>query len=230
MKRLVTVVGATRGTGMLVTELLLGRGDRVRVAARNPKKARALFGDRVEHFEVDLTRPGPALEASLTGVDAVVFTAGVPPGLARERTLEVTEFGGVVAVLQAAKRARFGGRLLYMTTMGLHRSSFAMRALDVIKWNLVKWRRAAEDELARSGLEVVTVRAGVLTNGAPSRSGLTLVDGDRPVSMSTTVSRADVARVLVAALDAPAPRKDVSVWAGAGEVPDGSALARALAS
>ncbi len=161
MARQVTVIGATRGTGRAVVELLLARGDTVRVVARNLEKARGLFGDRVELFEVDLTRAGPALDASLKGVDAVVFTAGVPPGFAFERTLELTDYGGVVAVIDAAGRAGFRGRLVYLTTMGLHRPSFAIRALDVIKWNLVKWRRAAEERLERSGLDVVTVRAGV---------------------------------------------------------------------
>jgi uncharacterized protein YbjT (DUF2867 family) len=210
----VVVIGGTRGTGRLVVEALLHRGQPVRLVARNAAKARALFGDRVEHVLVDLAAPGPALEAALRGAGGLVFTAGVPPGFASEARLRAVDFGGVEATVQAARRAGFERRFVYLTTMGVHRRSWLIGVLDVVKWNILHWRAAAEQALLGSGLDAVVVRAGLLTDGVPGAS-LDLALGDRAVSLGTRVSRADLARVLLAALDAPKVARDFSVFAAA---------------
>ena len=64
------ITGATGNIGALVTQRLLARGDRPRVFVRNPEKARALYGDRVEIAVGDLT-DAASLSAALTGVDAL---------------------------------------------------------------------------------------------------------------------------------------------------------------
>ncbi len=206
----IVVIGGTRGTGTLVVEALLRRGMPVRLLARNEKKARALFGDRVEYVTVDLAAPGMALESGLRGAGGLVFTAGVPPGFASEALLRAVEFGGVEATVQAALKTGFKGRFVYLTTMGVHERSWLIGVLDVVKWNILRWRAAAEKTLQDSGLDAVVVRAGLLTNGAAG-APLELKKGDRAVSLGTRVSRADVAEVLLAALTAPVLARDISV-------------------
>jgi uncharacterized protein YbjT (DUF2867 family) len=208
----IVVIGGTRGTGKLVVEALLRKGTPVRLLARNPQKARSLFADRVEHVTVDLASPGPDLDAGLRGASGLVFTAGVPPGFASEAQVRAVDFGGVEATVAAARRVGFNGRLVYLTTMGVHQRSWLIGLLDVVKWNILHWRAAAEKALHESGLDSVVVRAGLLTDG-PGGSSLEVTRGDRAVSLRTRVSRADVAQVLLAALVAPVLARDFSVVA-----------------
>src|ERR1051326_345585 len=53
----VLVIGGTRGTGLLIARLLCQRGQRVRVLARDPKRATSLFDSSVEIVGGDLTKP-----------------------------------------------------------------------------------------------------------------------------------------------------------------------------
>jgi uncharacterized protein YbjT (DUF2867 family) len=169
----------------------------VRVVARDVAKARALFGPTVEVFEVDLTRPTAVLDDALRGAAGVVFTAGVPPGFASEAQLRAVDYGGVRATIEAAQRVSFRGRFVYLTTMGVHRRTWLIRVLDVVKWN------------------ILVVRAGLLTN-APAGAALDLAEGDRPVGLSTRVARADIAEVLLVALDDAKAAPDLSVFARIG--------------
>ncbi|MDX2009868.1 MAG: NAD(P)H-binding protein [Myxococcaceae bacterium] len=227
MKKTIVVVGATRGTGLLATETLLAQGRRVRVVVRNTEKAHRLFAGRVEVHQTDLSRPGGALDEALAGADGLIFTAGVPPGLAREASLEKVDYGGLVATIRAAERAALEGRFVYMTTMGIHQQTWLTRTLNVVKWNLLAWRRAAEEALLASSLDGAVIRAGLLTNG-PAPRGLDLAHGDRPVTLARTLSRADAARVLVAALEVPAGARDVSVFGAAGSPSPSDEALRAL--
>ena len=64
------ITGATGDVGSRVAERLLRRGDRPRVFAREEKKARSRFGDRVDVFVGDLADPA-SLRPALEGVDAL---------------------------------------------------------------------------------------------------------------------------------------------------------------
>jgi uncharacterized protein YbjT (DUF2867 family) len=99
--------------------------------------------------------------------------------------------------------------------MGVHRRTWLIRVLDVVKWNILRWRAEAERALRESGLDVVVVRAGLLTN-APAGAALDLAEGDRPVGLSTRVARADIAEVLLVALDDAKAAPDLSVFARIG--------------
>ena len=64
------ITGATGDVGSRVAERLLRRGDRPRIFAREEKKARSRFGDRVDVFVGDLADPA-SLRPALEGVDAL---------------------------------------------------------------------------------------------------------------------------------------------------------------
>lgn len=76
MKYLVT--GATGNIGSGVTRCLVARGDRPRVFVRDAKKARALFGRRVEVVAGDLAGSRASLSAALAGIDAAFLLSSGP--------------------------------------------------------------------------------------------------------------------------------------------------------
>ena len=204
----ILVIGATRGTGQLVVEELLARGQSVRVAARDVGKARALFAERVQVVQADLLHELPA--GLFGGTGAVVFTAAVPPRPAGEALVRATEVEGLRRVLERARTEGFTGRFVYLTTMGVTQPNWMMALLGLLKRGILQARRDAEALLATSGLDVTVVRAATLTNAAAGQ-GLTLVEGDEAMAPSKKVARADVARVLVESLRTSA--REVSVWA-----------------
>ncbi|AGC42931.1 NmrA family protein [Myxococcus stipitatus DSM 14675] len=76
MKYLVT--GATGNVGSGVTRCLLARGERPCVFVRDAKKARALFGDRVDVRVGDLAGSRASLTAALEGMDAAFLLNSGP--------------------------------------------------------------------------------------------------------------------------------------------------------
>ncbi len=68
----ILVIGGTRGTGLLITRLLLRRGQGVRVLARKPERAARLFAPSVEIVAGDLTKP-ETLRRALNGLRHVIL-------------------------------------------------------------------------------------------------------------------------------------------------------------
>jgi uncharacterized protein YbjT (DUF2867 family) len=79
------ITGATGDIGSRVVKLLLERGERPRVFARDARKARERWGDRVEVALGDLADAGSLL-AALTGVEAL-FLVNSGPEIARRDEL-----------------------------------------------------------------------------------------------------------------------------------------------
>jgi (4-alkanoyl-5-oxo-2,5-dihydrofuran-3-yl)methyl phosphate reductase len=71
------VTGATGNVGSRVAERLLERGVRPRVFARDPEKARARFGDRVDVFVGDL-EDAASLARAASGADTVFLVNSGP--------------------------------------------------------------------------------------------------------------------------------------------------------
>ncbi len=83
MKHLIT--GATGNVGALVTQRIIDRGERPVVFVRDEKKARALFGDRVDVRVGDLSDDRDALSKALAGVDTAFLVNSGPHLAARDR-------------------------------------------------------------------------------------------------------------------------------------------------
>jgi (4-alkanoyl-5-oxo-2,5-dihydrofuran-3-yl)methyl phosphate reductase len=71
------ITGATGTVGSRVVELLLERGQRPRIFVRNPEKARAHYGDRVDITVGDLTDTS-SLSSALKGVDRLFLITSGP--------------------------------------------------------------------------------------------------------------------------------------------------------
>lgn len=194
----VLVIGATRGTGKEVVSRLLRDGYIVRALARDPSTAAALLGSNVEIVRGDVTKP-ETLAPALLDAAHVIFTAGVTKRPAAEHSIIAVEYEGVKNTLAAAKETGFAGRFLYMTAMGVTRRSVESIVLNLIKGNTLKWRRHAEDEIRRSGLDYTIVRCGVLTNRDSNRA-VDLSQRAHRMSLARRISRNAAAEVFVQAL------------------------------
>lgn len=199
----VLVVGATRGTGAIIAARLRQVGERVRVLARRPDRAAEALGEGFDIVAGDVTKPD-TLPAAIAGVTHIVYTAGVQSWrLAQQPIVRLTEFGGTVNTLYAARDAGFTGRFLFMTSMGIKRSSLSARILNVFKGKTLEWRRRAEEEIRAVGFDYTIIRAGFLLNATPGRHAIAVTQGDLPLSPRYRIARADVAEAFVAALAHP---------------------------
>src|ERR1051326_3817808 len=154
----VLVIGGTRGTGLLIARLLCQRGQRVRVLARDPRRAASLFDSSVEIFGGDLTKP-ETLAPAINGARHLIFTAGCRSGYpVREPRVKAVEFDGVVQTVAAARQVGFSGRFLYMTSSGVMTENLAARCLNLWKGNTLVWRRRVEDEIRASGVDYTVIR------------------------------------------------------------------------
>jgi uncharacterized protein YbjT (DUF2867 family) len=199
----ILVIGGTRGTGLLIVQLLSGQGTSVRVLARDPVGTRARVGPSVQVMHGDVTKPG-TLPSILEGVSHIVFTAGVRSGRpASEAKIKLTEYDGMLNTLTAARDVGFAGRLLYMTASGGTTPSLNTIFLNLYKGNTLAWRRRAEDAIRASGLDYTIIRAGVLMNAPANEHALVVTQQALPLSLRHRVGRADVAQGFVASIHHP---------------------------
>lgn len=202
-RRPILVMGGTRGTGLLIVRRLQLRGDAVRVLARDPAHARALFNGSVEVIGGDITKEH-TLAPAIEGARHVIFTAGCRSGYpVREPRVKATEYDGVINVLAAAQRSNFGGRFLYMTSSGITMPSAATVCLNLWKGNTLLWRRLAENEIRASGLTYTIIRTGILLNRHGGRHKIEVTQRALPLSLRYRIARADVAEIFLAAVDHP---------------------------
>ncbi|HUF25528.1 MAG TPA: NAD(P)H-binding protein [Gemmatimonadaceae bacterium] len=196
----VLVVGGTRGTGLLAVRLLEGRGVAVRVLARNPIAVAARTRRDMDIVRGDVTEPDTLVPA-VRGASAVIYTAGTRSGhLAGEERIRSTDFEGVVHTLAAACESGSVRRLIYMTSIGGVVPSLPATLLNVLKGNVLTWRRRAEAAIRASGLDYTIVRAGFLSNARGGRRAIQVSQGDLPLALRYRIARADVAEVFVEAL------------------------------
>jgi len=202
-ERHVLVIGGTRGTGLLIAQLLTQRGIAVRALARDPARATRALGPSVEVVAGDITRP-ESLPPAIEGVSHIVFTAGRRSNRpATEDAVRDTEYQGVVNTLHAARDAGFAGRFLYMTAIGASTRSFAAAFLNLFKGNTLHWRERAEGEIRSAGVDYTIIRCGVLTDSPAGEHAITMSQTRLPLSLRYRISRADVAECFAAALEHP---------------------------
>jgi uncharacterized protein YbjT (DUF2867 family) len=214
MNEQVFVIGGTRGTGLLMTNLLLREGYRVRALVRDEAKAKQQLSSAVELVVGDITQPR-TLAGTFEAIDHVIFTAGVTKRPASEQLVRATEYDGVTNTLAAARDAAFAGRFLYMTAIGVMKSSFSASLLNLVKRNTLEWRKRAEDEIRKSGISYTIVRAGLLVNGSGGRRAIEVSQNDYPLAFKYRIGRADVAETFVQALKYPETQRTTFevVWA-----------------
>lgn len=106
--------------------------------------------------------------------------------------------------LAAARDQKFGGRFLYMNSIGVTTPSPAARLLNFLKRNTLIWRRRAEEKIRASGLDYTIIRVGFLTAAQSGQRAVKVSQGaGLPLAPRHRIARADVAEAFVAAMQHP---------------------------
>jgi uncharacterized protein YbjT (DUF2867 family) len=206
---LVAVAGADGPTGRLVVRELLAAGYGVRALVRDRAAGGFAAGAEVVQADVgELASLGPAL----ADATALVIAIDAGPGHAASTAGQVDD-RGVQNLAAAAATARLG-HVVLISSAGVTRADHPLnRYFD----NVLQRQARGEDALRASGLPYTIVRPGGLIDADAGAGGIRLVQGDAGTGF---IPRADVARIAVAALGAPAARgRTFEAYAAGGPPP-----------
>ncbi|MCY3605335.1 MAG: SDR family oxidoreductase [Gammaproteobacteria bacterium] len=212
MKPLVLVAGATGKTGVLVVQQLKAKGYPVRAFVRDAAKAAERLGPDVEAVVGDLRDPA-SIAATLDDVDVVVNAAGSGVPAPDDNMPEHVDFEGARNLADAAAAAGVGHYVL-ISSMGATQDDHQLNRLFN---NILIWKRKGEEAVAASGIPYTIIRPGGLNDGPGNEQTVIFEQGDLP-GLEKAISRADVARVTVAAVkDDGARNKVFEIYARDGE-------------
>jgi uncharacterized protein YbjT (DUF2867 family) len=186
----VAIAGGHGKVARLLEELLVKRGDSAIGLIRNPDHAADLRELGAEPVVCDLEADdNPA--TAIAGSDAIVFAAGAGPGSGSERK-RTMDLGGAVKLVEAAKATGIS-RYLIVSSKGADDppadggGTFG---------DYLRAKAEADHAVAASGLNYTIVRPGMLTD-EPATGRVSA----GPRLDRASISRADVAAVLLACLD-----------------------------
>jgi uncharacterized protein YbjT (DUF2867 family) len=186
----VLVAGGHGQIALRLLKLLAERGHRGRGLIRNPDHAADLQAVGADPVLCDLESDDP--RPHLGSAQAIVFAAGAGPGSGPERKRTV-DLGAAVKLIEAAGELGVA-RYVMVSAMGTQDVAHAGEAMRPY----LQAKKDADDALMASGLDWTIVRPGRLTDDEGTgllTLGDTVARGEIP--------RADVAAVVVAALDNP---------------------------
>jgi uncharacterized protein YbjT (DUF2867 family) len=215
----VVIAGGHGKIALRLERLLAARGDEVIGIIRNPVHAADLAQQGATALVLDLEKADvDTLARELAGADAAVFAAGAGPGsgAARKDTVDRAAAELLVAAAETAGVRRY----LLISSMGA--SDVPPAGTDEVFAAYLRAKAASEKALRESDLDWTILRPGRLTD----EPGTGMVRLARTVRRGS-VSRDDVAAVLVALLDEPrAIGQTLEVVAG--EVPVAKAVVTAV--
>ncbi|BBX20332.1 NAD-dependent dehydratase [Mycolicibacterium duvalii] len=193
----VVIAGGHGKIALLTERLLADRGDTVAGFIRNPDHAADLEAAGAQPVVLDLENAAvDEVAAHLRGADAVIFAAGAGPGSGAARKQTVDRDAAIL--LADAAEAAGVPRYLMISAMGAD-AQVPDDAADEVFVAYLRAKGAADaDVRSRSSLSTTIVRPGALTDDPGS--------GRVQIAEHTgrgSIPRADVAAVLVAAIDAP---------------------------
>ena len=188
----VVIAGGHGQIALRLAALLSARGDAVRALVRNPGHEAGVRATGAEPVLADMERLDDLAEF-VDGADTVVFAAGAGPGSGPERKRTV-DLGAAVKLLDGARRTGVR-RYLMISSMGAANPAAGAEAMRPY----LEAKGQADAALAASDLDWTIVRPGALTE----EPGTGLVEVAPALGRGGSVTRDDVAAVLVACLDEP---------------------------
>jgi uncharacterized protein YbjT (DUF2867 family) len=200
----ITVFGATGGIGGLVVRQALDAGHKVTAVVRDPARL-AVRDPTLDVVTVPaLTDPEP-LGAALAGADAVISAVG--PRGRKDGPVASSATRGILGAMQAAGVRRLVAVSAVPVGPVPTGESWANRRImlpliSALLRDVYADLAEMEDELRRSGTRWTVVRPPRLVNKPPTGAYRTSVGGNVPRGYS--ISRADVAHAMLAALEDPA--------------------------
>jgi NAD(P)-dependent dehydrogenase (short-subunit alcohol dehydrogenase family) len=221
MSKKILVIGGTRGTGKAAIEQSIDLGYSVTLVARDPAKAKSLFGDTVNIVYGDVTRLENLQTVINSDFDAIIYTVDITGGVggrgffASRQSVREIVYDGVVNTVDAAKKQGFKNQFILLTTLGLEQPSLIMTVLDTIKPGVIRASQDKATYLIQSGLPYTIVQAGALHDGKVSREPLVVSQGDIQMQINYQISRQYLAQILVATVGNPlAIDKTFNVYGG----------------
>jgi uncharacterized protein YbjT (DUF2867 family) len=188
----IVIAGGHGQIAMRVAALLSARGDQVCALIRNPEHEADVRATGARPIVADLEALDD-LSDLVEGVNSVVFAAGAGPGSGPERKRTV-DLGAAVKLLDGARRTGVR-RYLMISAMGAADPAAGSEAMRPY----LEAKAQADAALAASDLQWTIVRPGGLTD----EPGTGRVAVAPALGRRGTVTRDDVAAVLVACLDEP---------------------------
>jgi len=186
------IAGGHGQIALHLERLLAAAGHRSTALIRNPDHADDVRAAGADPVILDLEKANvDELAATLTGHDAVVFAAGAGPSSSPERKATVDRDGAILL----ADAATLAGIQRYVMISAMSADEGDPESDDIFQIYLVA-KGDADRAVRESGLDWTIVRPGMLTNDGPTG----LVDVGDAVERGA-ISRADVAAVLVAAVE-----------------------------
>jgi NAD(P)-dependent dehydrogenase (short-subunit alcohol dehydrogenase family) len=210
MSKSILVIGGTRGTGKLAIDYAIAQEYSVTLLARDPAKAKGLFGATVDIICGDVTQSETLKTLKWSTFAAIIYTVDITGGIggrgffASSQSIYDIVCGGVINTIDVAKDCGFKQQFILLTTLGLAQRSLIMNLLDTIKPGVVRASQDKAKYLVQSGLPYTIVQAGALHDRAISQTPLIILSGDLPMQLSYQISRHHLAQVLVATISNPA--------------------------
>ncbi len=195
---LVLIVGGTGALGWETVKEALAQGYAVRATTTNVSRARERLGEKgFTWVEMD-ARVVDEIRAAINGVDYVISTLGGscfdPAGPSSARHVD---YQGVVNM---AGVARTLGVKHFVLTSSIG-AGLTEQPLNQFCDNVLMWKWLGEDYLRDGKLPYTIIRPGGLGTDPGGQTGITLAGSG--VLEGGFIQRADVAKVLVAALGNP---------------------------
>lgn len=197
----VFVAGASGGTGRATLRLLSSRVQTVRALTSSPSKADDLRAAGADEVVVDDLLNPTALADALSDVDAVLSAVGsnITDVWSRD---EYVDGAGTINLLDEAVDAGVEAFVMESAIgVGDEPASPLAAAFDVLIQPIQRAKAEAEAAIREAPVRHTILRPGVLTNGPRTD---TVSVAEPGAKLWGSVSRADVARLLVAAPVTPA--------------------------
>jgi nucleoside-diphosphate-sugar epimerase len=221
----IVIAGAHGRVARRLGRLLAARGDSVVGLVRNTGHEDDLAADGVEPVVLDLEHATvDDLAAVVVDSDAVVFAAGAGPGSTIRRK-DTVDRAAAVLLADAAGQAAVR-QYLMMSSMGVEAVAGGHRpeGIDDVFYAYLQAKLAAEEGARqRPAVDLTVLRPGLLTDDP----GTGLVTLARHVDEGS-ISRDDVAAVMLALLDAPQPGTVLELVSGTTPVADAMASVSGL--
>jgi len=236
MKAPFCIIGATRGTGLLIAQQLLERGSNVKVVVRDPGKASRFLDNRADVRQGDVIDARSIRDAVAGDYRAIFFTVAATGGMdgralfgSKTKIREAT-YQGLLNVVDAARSSGFKGRITLPSVVGADRSSLIISILNTIKSGLQRNLIERELYLRASGLDYTIVRAPILTSAPAGQTNVRITRAVNRLTAGPKISRGDLARVMILASEqAVASRKTFDLFAEKGAAPSDQQLLNQLA-
>ncbi len=217
---LILIAGASGRAGHFVVEHLREEGASFRALTRSREDALKRLGPAfadIDWVECDVRDPAQ-VAAAMRGVTQVISVIGANQ-ISGPNSAEFVDYGGVKNLVDAAVAAQVR-QFVLLTAIGV---TDPAHPFNKATKGALGWRLKGEEYLRASGLSYTIVRPGGLVNTPAGELGLRFEQGDqwRPL-LRSTLSRDDLALVLIEALRNPAARRKTFELVNDPAVPPGT--------